>query len=72
MMCHFLISYPGICPLNAHVSIPGMMQDDKGNVKVNLGITSVQQLIGIYCGISVFCLNTDTALYNILDLLKDV
>ena len=41
MMCHFLISYPGFCPLDAHVSFPGMMQDDKGNIKVNLGIALV-------------------------------
>ena len=41
MMCHFLISYPGVCPLDVYVSSPGMMQDDKGNIKVNLGIASV-------------------------------
>ena len=41
MMCHFLISYPGVYPLDVHVSFPGMMQDDKGNIKVNLGITFV-------------------------------
>ena len=38
-MCHFLISYQGVCFLDVHVSFPGMMQDDKGNIKVNLGIT---------------------------------
>ena len=65
MMCHFLISYPGVCSLDVYVSFPGMMQDDKGNIKVNLGIASVQQLPGIYCGISVFCLYTDMVLYNI-------
>ena len=41
MMCHFLISYLGFCPLDMYVSFPGMMQDDKGNIKVNLGITLV-------------------------------
>ena len=41
MMCHFLISYLGICPLDMYVLFPGMMQDDKGNIKVNSGITSV-------------------------------
>ena len=41
MMCHFLISYPGVCPLDVYVSFPGMMQDDKGNIKVNLGIALV-------------------------------
>ena len=65
MMCHFLISYPGVCPLDMHLSFPGMMQDDKGNIKVNLGIPLVWQLAGVYCGIGVFCLCTDTALYNI-------
>ena len=39
MMCYFLISYPGGCPLDVYVSFPGMMQCDKGNIKVNLGIT---------------------------------
>ena len=37
MMCHSLIS----CPLNMYVSFPDMMQGDKENIKVNLGITSV-------------------------------
>ena len=64
MMCHFRISYPGVCPLDVYVSFPGMMQDDKGNIKVNLGIASVQQLTGIYHGVGVFCLYTDMALYN--------
>ena len=64
MMCHSLTSYPVVCPLDVYVSFPGMMQDDKGNIKVNLGVASVQQLPGIYCGISVFCLYTDMALYN--------
>ena len=41
MMCYFLISYQGVCPLDVYVSFPGMMQDDKGNIKVNLGIASV-------------------------------
>ena len=41
MMCHFLISYPGVCPLDVYMSFPGMMQDDKGNIKVSIGITSV-------------------------------
>ena len=41
MMCHFLISYLGVCPLDVHMSLPGMIQDDKGNIKVNLGIASV-------------------------------
>ena len=41
MMCYFLISYPGVCPLEMYVSFPGMMQDYKGNIKVNLGITLV-------------------------------
>ena len=41
MMCHFLISYLGICPLDMYVSFRGMMQDDKENVKVNLGITLI-------------------------------
>ena len=41
MMCHFLIIYLGVCPLDVYMSFPGMMQDDKGNIKVNLGITSV-------------------------------
>ena len=40
-MCHSLISYLGVCPLDVHVSFPGMMQDDKGNIKVNLGIALV-------------------------------
>ena len=63
-MCHFLISYLGVCPLDVYVSFPGMMQDDKGNIKVNLGIASVSRLTGIYHGISVFCLYTNTALCN--------
>ena len=37
MMCHFLIS----CPLNMYVSFPDMMQGDKENIKVNLGIALV-------------------------------
>ena len=41
MMCHFPISYLGVCPLDLYVPFPGMMQDDKGNIKVNLGITLV-------------------------------
>ena len=41
MICHFLISYPGVCPLDVYVSFPGMMQDDKGNIKISLGISSV-------------------------------
>ena len=41
MMCHSPISYLGVCPLDVYVSFPGMMQDDKGNIKVNLGITLV-------------------------------
>ena len=40
-MCHFLISSPGGCPLDVYVSFPDMMQGDKGNIKVNLGIASV-------------------------------
>ena len=64
-MCHSLISYLGVHSLDMYMSFPGMMQDDKGNIKVNLGIASVQQLTGIYCGISIFCLYTDTTLYNI-------
>ena len=64
-MCHILISYSMVVPLDVYVSFPGMMQDDKGNIKVNLGITLVQQLAGFICGISVFCLYTDMALYNI-------
>ena len=65
MMCHSLISYLEVCPLDVYVSFPGMMQDDKGNIKVNLGIASVQQLTGICHGISIFCLYTNMALYNI-------
>ena len=64
-MCHFLISYLGVCPLDVYVSFLGMMQDDKGNIKVNLGIALEKQLTGIYHGISVFCLYTSMALYNI-------
>ena len=41
MMCHFLIIYLGVCPLDVYVSFPGMMQDDKGNIKVNLGVALV-------------------------------
>ena len=41
MMCHSLISYLGVCPLDVYVSFPGMMQDDKGNIKVYLGIASI-------------------------------
>ena len=41
MMCHFLIRYLGVCPVDMYVSFPGMMQDDKGNIKVNLGIALV-------------------------------
>ena len=41
MMCHFLISYLRVCPLDMYVPFPGMMQDDKGNIKVNLGIELV-------------------------------
>ena len=41
MVYHFLISYLGVCPLEMYVSFPRMMQDDKGNIKVNLGIASV-------------------------------
>ena len=63
-MCHFLISYSMVVPLDVYVSFPGMMQDDKGNIKVNLRITLVYQLAGFYHGISVFCLYTNTALYN--------
>ena len=47
------------------MSFPGIMQGDKGNIKVNLGIISVWQLTRFYHGISVFCLYTNTALYNI-------
>ena len=48
MICHFLISYPGVCPLDLYVSFPGMMQDDKGNIKVNLGITLIiQQYVSV-------------------------
>ena len=36
-MCDFLIS----CPLKVYVSFPDMMQGDKGNIKVNLGIASL-------------------------------
>ena len=57
-MCHFLIS----CPLNMYVSFPDMMEGDKGNIKVNLGITSIKQLIRFYHCI---CLYSDMALYNI-------
>ena len=41
MMCHSLIIYLGICSVDMYVSFPGMMQDDKGNKKVNLGVASV-------------------------------
>ena len=41
MMCHSLISYPVVCPLDVHVSFPGMMQDDKGNIMVKLEVTLV-------------------------------
>ena len=41
MMCHSLICYLGVCPLDVYVSFPGMMQDDKGNIKVNSGIALV-------------------------------
>ena len=41
MMRHSLISYLGVCPLDVYVSYPGMMQDAKGNIKVNLGIALV-------------------------------
>ena len=41
MMCHFLISYLGVCPLDVYVSNPSMMQDDKGSITVNLGIALV-------------------------------
>ena len=41
MMCHFLISYQGVCPLDVYMSLPGMMQGDKGNIEVTLGITLV-------------------------------
>ena len=41
MMCHSLISYLGVCPLDVNVSFPGMMQDEKGNIKVNLGVAWV-------------------------------
>ena len=51
--------------MDVYVSFPGMMQDDKGNIKVNLGITLVYQLTGLYHGFGVFCLYTDTVLYNI-------
>ena len=64
-MCHSLISYLGVYPLDVYVSFLGMNQDDKGNIKVNLGIALVQRLTGIYHGIGIFCLYTDTALYNI-------
>ena len=46
------------------MSFPGMRQDDKGNIKVNLGIASIQRLAGFYRGIGVFCLYSDTELYN--------
>ena len=32
-MCHFLISYSLVCPLNMCVSFSGMIQGDKGNIK---------------------------------------
>ena len=51
-----------------HVSFPGMMQGDKGNIKVNLGIALVLQLAGIYHGIGIFCLYTGSALYNSIGL----
>ena len=60
-MCHFLISYP----LNVYVSCPDMMQGDKGNIKGNLGITLVWQLIRFYHFVIVFCLCSNMALYNI-------
>ena len=41
MMCQFLISNLGFHPLDMYVSFPGMMQDDEGNIKVNLGIALV-------------------------------
>ena len=41
IMSHFLISYLGVCPLDVYVSFPGMMQDNRENIKVNLGIASV-------------------------------
>ena len=41
MICHFLISYSLVALLKVYVSFPGIMQDDKGNIKVSLGIASV-------------------------------
>ena len=67
MICHSLISYPRVCSLDMYVPFPGMMQDDKGNIKVNLRIALVQWLLGIYHDISAFCPCTDMALYNRLD-----
>ena len=42
MMCPFLISYQRVCPLDVYASFPGMMQDDEGYIKVNLGIALVK------------------------------
>ena len=48
MMCHSLISYPRFCPLDMYASFPGMMQDDKGNIKVNLGIALGSIVVLVY------------------------
>ena len=45
-----------------YMSFPDMMQGDKGNIKLNLGIALVSQLTRFYCCI---CLYSDMALYNI-------
>ena len=47
-----------------YVSFPDMMQGNKGNIKVNLGIAFIYRLTRFYCGIIVFCLYSDMALYN--------
>ena len=57
-----------IALVSANVSFSDMMQGDKGNIKVLLGIASFTDYLAIYmiyhC-IVVYCLYSEMALYNI-------
>ena len=49
-MCYILIgcTWLALCTLNMNLSFYGMVQGDKGNIKINLGITSLWQLNRFY------------------------
>ena len=63
-MCYTLIGLP----LIAYVSFYGMTWGDNANIKEQIGITSFSDLLAIiwfYRCIIVFCLYSETVLYNI-------